>query len=271
MTATAQQAYHSALFGGLWDRATAAGSGLGGLDQLGHFGRAGAGLVVDAIADAAPAGPLVLVELGSGLGGVARFVRDGLRGRVDVAMVVGLDVVAEHCRFAAASAPDGVFPVCASVERPALRDGCADVVYATGSVSHFADMPGTLAAAARVLRPGGVLVVTEEVGLVAEGREPGERFTATHPGDVFFRTTLRCRLAQLAEAGFTGVEVRDLSEWAVRALRTQVMAMRVNRSKLAAVYGQAQSEALAETLGAAAEETARGVLTPAMITARRAR
>jgi 2-polyprenyl-6-hydroxyphenyl methylase/3-demethylubiquinone-9 3-methyltransferase len=53
----------------------------------------------------------------------------------------------------------GVTPVLGSVLQVPLADGCADVVLAGEILEHVADHAGVLAECARLLRPGGVLVL----------------------------------------------------------------------------------------------------------------
>ncbi|MGX5658015.1 methyltransferase domain-containing protein, partial [Geodermatophilus nigrescens] len=69
---------------------------------------------------------------------------------------VGVDLGAAGLRVAAAH---GVLAVRGSVLAVPLRDGCADVVVAGEILEHVADHEAVLAEAARLLRPGGTLVV----------------------------------------------------------------------------------------------------------------
>jgi 2-polyprenyl-6-hydroxyphenyl methylase/3-demethylubiquinone-9 3-methyltransferase len=69
---------------------------------------------------------------------------------------VGVDLNAAGL---AVAARHGVHAVRGSVLAVPLRDGCADVVVAGEVLEHVADDVGVLAEAARLLRPGGVLVV----------------------------------------------------------------------------------------------------------------
>jgi 2-polyprenyl-6-hydroxyphenyl methylase/3-demethylubiquinone-9 3-methyltransferase len=92
----------------------------------------------------------VLVDLACGGGLMAPHVaRLGYRHiGVDIGLR-GLELAREH----------GVTPVRASVLAVPLADGCADVVLAGEILEHVEDDVGVLAECARLLRPGGTLVL----------------------------------------------------------------------------------------------------------------
>jgi 2-polyprenyl-6-hydroxyphenyl methylase/3-demethylubiquinone-9 3-methyltransferase len=93
----------------------------------------------------------VLVDLGCGGGLLAPHVAGkGYRH-------VGVDVVASALTQARDRA--GMAVVRADVGRLPLADGCADVVSAGELLEHVPDFRGVVAEAARILRPGGVLVI----------------------------------------------------------------------------------------------------------------
>jgi 2-polyprenyl-6-hydroxyphenyl methylase/3-demethylubiquinone-9 3-methyltransferase len=92
----------------------------------------------------------VLVDVGCGAGLLAPHVASkGYRH-------VGVDVTRSALEQAAAH---GVTPVRADAAALPLADGCADVVAAGEILEHVPDLPGTVAEACRVLRPGGLLVL----------------------------------------------------------------------------------------------------------------
>jgi 2-polyprenyl-6-hydroxyphenyl methylase/3-demethylubiquinone-9 3-methyltransferase len=98
----------------------------------------------------APHPDAVLVDLACGGGLMApHAARLGYRH-------VGVDLGAPGLAVAAAH---GVCAVRASVLAVPLRDGCADVVVAGEILEHVDDDVAVLAEAARLLRPGGTLVV----------------------------------------------------------------------------------------------------------------
>jgi 2-polyprenyl-6-hydroxyphenyl methylase / 3-demethylubiquinone-9 3-methyltransferase len=92
----------------------------------------------------------VLVDLGCGGGLMGPYVAElGYRHvGVDIGRP-GLELARQH----------GVRPVCASVLEVPLADGCADVVLACEILEHVEDDVAVLAECARLLRPGGLLLL----------------------------------------------------------------------------------------------------------------
>ncbi|MGY1634616.1 class I SAM-dependent methyltransferase [Geodermatophilus sp. SYSU D01186] len=281
----AQRRYHAGLFATLaaWDiaRDVAEDWRVGedpavpaGMDQLGHFGPPGCDLVVDRVARDLPDGVGVLVELGSGLGGALRYVADRLRRRgVGVGTALGVELVPEHCAaadvIAASLGATNCRSVCASAERLPLADGSVDAVVVTGSMPHFARPGRVLAEASRVLRPGGVLVLTEEVSIAAPGRTAGTDFRALHPSGVFFLSSAAERRRHLRAAGLTPVEERDLTDWAHQLLGERLRALRMFRGVARSLFGDAGTDAVERTLTVARDAYAAGDLVPMLVHARR--
>jgi 2-polyprenyl-6-hydroxyphenyl methylase/3-demethylubiquinone-9 3-methyltransferase len=150
----------------------------------------------------APAPGALLVDLACGGGLMApHAARLGYRH-------VGVDLGEPGLRLAAAH---GMLPVRGSVLAVPLADGCADVVVAGEILEHIEDDVGVLAEAARVLRPGGTLVIdaiaaTRLADLIAVRimeRVPGGPPPGIHDPALFVD---RHRL--LAAAGDLGLDLR---------------------------------------------------------------
>ena len=146
---------------------------------------------------------------------------------------VGVDLVAAGLAVAAAH---GVCAVRASVLAVPLRDGCADVVVAGEVLEHVEDDVAVLAEAARLLKPGGTVVVdaiaatrlAEVIAIRIAERLPGGPPPGIHDPDLFVD---RRRL--LAAADRLGLDlrlvglrpsVRDLLAW--RRGRREVVRLR---------------------------------------------
>jgi SAM-dependent methyltransferase len=87
----------------------------------------------------------VVLDIGSGGGWAARYIRD--------ADVIAIDLVE-------APAPAAVLRVRADMRRLPLRDATADVAFFAASL-HYAPVADSVHEAARVLRPGGLVVAVD--------------------------------------------------------------------------------------------------------------
>lgn len=113
-----------------------------------------------------------LVDLGCGAGLLGpRVAGKGYRH-------VGVDLVPSALRQAAAH---GVTPVNADAGAVPLADQCADVVAAGEVLEHVPDWPRVVAEAARVLRPGGTLVL-DTLNATALSRLLAVRVAEAFPG-----------------------------------------------------------------------------------------
>lgn len=132
--------------------------------------------VYDLLMPRAKAGPL---EAGLALAeGPVERVLDvgGGTGRAAKALDTSDRIVIDATPAMVRRVPAGLSPVLASATDLPVADGAADAVVVVDALHHLPDHDRVLAEAARVLRPGGVLVVRE-----------------------FNRATLRGRLLELAE------------------------------------------------------------------------
>jgi 2-polyprenyl-6-hydroxyphenyl methylase/3-demethylubiquinone-9 3-methyltransferase len=138
---------------------------------------------------------------------------------------VGVDLSASALPQARAH---GVLAVRADVLRLPMRDGVADVVTAGEMLEHVTDLPGAVAEACRVLRPGGTLVLdtiarTRLATLIAvtvAERLPGGAPKGIHDPALFVDREELTRLcaAQGVQVRLTGLRPRvgDAVRWLLR-------------------------------------------------------
>ncbi|ONK14645.1 class I SAM-dependent methyltransferase [Streptomyces sp. MP131-18] len=273
-----QLAYHRRLFGGLFDWQAAerritrftggtGAAGLMSLDQMGHFGPNGCDLVVERLA-----APARLAEMGSGFGGALRYILDRLTERgTPVEQAYGVELVPEHCELSRtineSQGREDITIFCSSAESVPLPDASLDAVVITGSLPHFPRPDRVFQEAARLLRPGGALLCTEEVSLAPDGAGPAETFRELHPAGVFHTTPVTTRREQLRAAGLTRIELTDLAPWATDLLAARLKALRLFRGSAEAMLGTEEVDLVVRTLATAREEYAMGRLCPALVTA----
>ena len=203
----------------------------GAFAALHWLARSRAGLVPPA-----PAGgpPPLLVDIGCGGGLLANEVR-GYRH-------VGLDLVPSAL---ACAGPRGVIPVRADAARLPLRSAVADVVAAGEILEHVTDLEAVVAELARVLKPGGTVVIDTlndtrfarfALVTVAE-RLPGGPPPRIHDPRLFVRPE---RLAELFAAHGLTLECWGLRPSVVDYLRFLVRRLRpvrmVRTASVAGVY-----------------------------------
>lgn len=114
----------------------------------------------------------VLVDLGCGAGLLAPHV--ATKGYCHV----GVDLTTSALEQAVTH---GVHAVRGDVVHVPLADGCADVVSAGELLEHVTDVPGTLAEACRLVRPGGMLVI-DTINATALARLVAVRLAELLPG-----------------------------------------------------------------------------------------
>ncbi len=131
-------------------------------------------------------------------------------------------------------------------------------------------MGRTLAECGRVLRPGGVLALTEEVSLRPLGAPvPTGVFARYHPPEVFHTASPDERRVELATAGLKVLAFKSLVSWALPLLRQRVQAMGLLGHCAELVFGAGPYDRLVETLDSAANEYERGSIQPTLIVAQR--
>jgi SAM-dependent methyltransferase len=281
-----QAAYHRQLYAALynWDATQqAARPFLGdesmllrlGIDQLGHFGPRGVTLIAERLVATADRPLSCVIELGSGLGGTLRGLGNELAAREMTPQLFGVELVQEHCEVAVEigrrAGQDQAMVVNADAQQLPFRSNSADAIFAVGSASHFAMAP-VLVECQRVLRPGGVLAMTEEVSLRPSGSPaPSATFMEHHPSDVFKAASEEERRQDLAAVGLDIEIFESLVEWALPLLRYRVQMLQFMSHCATDVFGAEASGRIIGTLKSAADEYERGSLKPMLIVARRTR
>lgn len=132
------------------------------------------GPVVRSIVDALPVG--LAVDAACGTGRHARSLAD--RGH----RVIGVDSSPEMLARARASVPQGEF-LLGDLHRLPVADAVADLVVCALALTHVPDLKPVIAEFARVLRPGGHLVISDvHPEAVARGSIPTLRGPTGRPG-----------------------------------------------------------------------------------------
>ena len=168
----------------------------------------------------APRPDAVLVDLACGGGLMAPHVaRLGYRH-------VGVDLGVQGLRLAR---EHGVLTVRGSVLAVPLADGCADVVVAGEILEHVEDDVGVLAECARLLRPGGILVV-DALAATRIGRflmvTVAERLPGGPPPGIHDPALFVDRARLLAAADALGLDLRLVG---LRPSSRDVLAWRLGR------------------------------------------
>jgi SAM-dependent methyltransferase len=156
------------------DLARAYGAQAGDPDLSEHW--SGPPGMVDRLANRLSVSPSdAVLDVGCGVGGPAHRLRM-LRGCSVVGVDVVLPVVAEARRRGARAGRPLPVAVASAVALP-FEGASFDQVWALGVLAHLEDAAGFAGEAARVLRPGGVVAVTEALW---DGRR-SPRFASTAP------------------------------------------------------------------------------------------
>jgi SAM-dependent methyltransferase len=144
----------------------------------------------------APIAGRSILDIGCGPGALAKAL--AARG----ASVTGIDPNAAMIAAASAAVPDGHFAV-ASAERLTFPDGSFDGAVFLNSLHHLSDARAALREAARVVKPGGRIVMVEPLA-------EGSAFTALKP--VEDETEVRQAAQGVLESLIASGEVRCLRD-----------------------------------------------------------
>lgn len=164
----------------------------------------------------APFAPLLgacgaILEVGTGTGALVPCLREW----APCACLVSIDLAGEMLRRARQRCPEAAV-VLADVHHPPFDTAGFDLVVCHSSFPHFADKPAALNQLARMLRPGGHLLILhdisrEKVNAIHSRGGPAIRHDLLPPGDETGR--------MLVQAGFGDVRVEDTEEHYVVAGR----------------------------------------------------
>lgn len=126
----------------------------------------------------------------------------------------------------------------ADVTELPFGDGSFDGAWAIESLLHVPDRRRALAETARVLRPGGRLVIADTVErppMTPEGRKVLDEIRAAYHVSPYATAAEYSEL--LAGNGFVGIEVRDISDKVVRTGAIMADAVEARRDELARIEG----------------------------------
>lgn len=157
----------------------------------------------------APFAPLLAsstatLEVGTGTGALIPCLRE----RAPDPALISIDLAAQMLRRARQRCPDTAL-VQADAGHPPFAAQHFDLVVCHNSFPHFADKPGTLSQLARLLRPGGHLLILHDlsrgrVNTIHRSGGPAIQHDLLPPGEETG--------GMLVGAGFIGVQVEDNDE-----------------------------------------------------------
>ena len=104
---------------------------------------------------------LRLVDFGSGYGGAARRLCSSPGVRVDAINISAVENARHRHLNEEAGLSERITVHDASFEAVPLSDGCADVIWSQDAILHSGDRRAVMKEAARLLKPGGVMVMTD--------------------------------------------------------------------------------------------------------------
>jgi demethylmenaquinone methyltransferase/2-methoxy-6-polyprenyl-1,4-benzoquinol methylase len=168
-----------------------------------------------------------ILEVGTGTGALIPCLRE----RAPDTRLVSIDLAGEMLRRARLRCPNAAV-VQADAHRPPFAAPGFDLVVCHNSFPHFADKPAALNALARLLRPGGHLLILhdlsrEKVNAIHSGGGEAIHNDLLPPGEETERMLVR--------AGFGDVQVEDTAEHYMVAGRRGVGNKRESRNAPGAI------------------------------------
>lgn len=117
----------------------------------------------------------LVVDLGSGYGGAARRLCERPNLRVEAINISSVENDRHRLLNREAGSDQKITVHNASFESVPLADGCADVIWSQDAILHSGDRQTVMREASRLLKPGGVMVMTDP--MAADG-VPSESLSA---------------------------------------------------------------------------------------------
>ncbi|MBB0242852.1 methyltransferase domain-containing protein [Streptomyces alkaliphilus] len=186
----------------------------------------------------APATGAAILDIGCGVGKPALQLVAARDVRVTGIAISDVEIEQATTRAVEAGRSDVTAFRNADVMALPFADGSFDGAWAIESMLHVPDRGRALAETARVLRPGGRLVIADTVEIQPvgpEGREILDEICATYHVSSFADAAEYSEL--LVANGFIDVEIRDISDKVMRTGVIMAEAVRARRDELARING----------------------------------
>jgi ubiquinone/menaquinone biosynthesis C-methylase UbiE len=177
------------------------------LDPVEHFHGRGVAATAELAASLEPLPEHEILDIGSGIGGPARYV-----ARTFGCRMTGIDLTQEFCQVArrlnqAVGLADQIRIEQASATALPFNDGSFDAAYSQNVSMNIADKAAFLGEAHRVLRPGGAFALSELA--LGDGGEVLYPVPWSSDGVHSYLLTEQQTLEALGQVGFSVVSVQD--------------------------------------------------------------